>query len=87
MQSPQRRSNLDRSLQANYGGGYRVGTTTISSIDVSHDRKDSGKMRSRLMRALNISDNQFETPLMKKLNDKKKVILDQIIHIEKRINV
>jgi hypothetical protein len=44
-------------------------------------------MRSRLMRVLNISDNQFETPLLKKLNDKKKVILDQIIHIEKRINV
>jgi hypothetical protein len=38
VQTPQRRSNLDHSPQANYGGPCRMGTTTISSIDVSDDR-------------------------------------------------
>lgn len=66
----------------------RLRKTIGSSVELGPiaRRKNSSDIRSKLIRALHITtDDTYETPLMKKLNDKKKKILNQIVHIERRI--
>ena len=43
------------------------------------------KQKKKLMDLLNISDKDLKYPLLKKLNDQKKKIVDQIVDIEQRI--